>query len=222
MGSPENEIGHDKDEKLHRVTLTRDFWIGKFPVTQEEYEALMGHNPSHFKRGRYPVESVSWDDARAFCERLNRRYSRVLPRNYQFDLPTEAQWEYACRSGIRTALNSGKKLTSRMHSCFNLDEVAWYCENANGRPHTVGRKQPNANGLFDMHGNVGEWCRDWHGFYRSDETDPVGPASGSGRVYRGGSWYDNAGRCRSAYRSYASQGHRSFDVGFRIALVPIQ
>ena len=222
MGSPENEIGHDKDEKLHRVTLTRDFWIGKFPVTQEEYEALMGHNPSHFKRGRYPVESVSWDDARAFCERLNRRYSRVLPRNYQFDLPTEAQWEYACRSGIRTALNSGKKLTSRMRSCFNLDEVAWYCENANGRPHTVGRKQPNASGLFDMHGNVGEWCRDWHGFYRSDETDPVGPASGSGRVYRGGSWYDNAGRCRSAYRSYASQGHRSFDVGFRIALVPIQ
>ena len=222
MGSREEEFGYDKDEKMHRITLTQDFWIGKYPVTQEEYEALMGSNPSHFKMAKYPVENVSWDDARAFCEKLNRRYARVLPLNYRFDLPTEAQWEYACRGGTETALNSGKELTSGIDSCFNLDEVAWYSGNSRGRSHTVGRKRPNAYGLCDMHGNVWEWCRDWYGYYCGDETDPTGPPTGAGRIFRGGSWYDSAARCRAAYRSYASPGNRSFDVGFRIALVPVR
>ena len=198
-------------------------WLGgKYPVTQEEYEALMGSNPSHFKKAKYPVENVSWNDAREFCEKLNRRYARVLPLNYRFDLPTEAQWEYACRGGTETSLNSGKELTSGIDSCFNLDEVAWYSGNSRGRTHTVGRKRPNAYGLCDMHGNVWEWCRDWYGFYCGDETDPSGPPAGSGRVFRGGSWYDGAVRCRAAYRSYASPGNCTFDVGFRIALVPFQ
>ena len=205
MGSPEGELGRSRDETQHQVTLTKDYWLGKFEVTQAQYEAIMGNNPSYFKGGNRPVEEVSWEDAKEFCNKLNERYAGKLPTGYRFDLPTEAQWEYACRAGTTTALNNGTNLTSEKGECSNLNEVGWYKNNHGSGGHkAVGQKRPNNWGLYDMHGNVMEWCRDWRTFYTGDATDPTGPASGSRRVNRGGSWDDYASGCRSACRGSLS------------------
>jgi len=223
MGSHMGELGHDAIEKQHRVTLTKDFWLGKFEVTQGQWETVMGNNPSRFPKGdNYPVENVSWYDAKKFCDKLNASYSSQLPQGYRFDLPTEAQWEYACRAGTTTALNNGRNLTSNDSYCSNADIVAWYRENSSRTSHEVGRKQPNAWGLYDMHGNVYEWCRDWFGPYSGDSTDPTGPKRGSRRVRRGGAWVDNAGCARSALRFFWAPGLRESFLGFRLALVPVQ
>lgn len=217
MGSPEDELGRYDNEEQHSVTLTRPFWIGKYPVTQREYEVLMDTNPSDSKGDELPVENVSWDDAHAFCEHLNRQYAGRLPAGYRFDLPTEAQWEYACRAGTTTALNNGKNLTSEDERCPNLDEVAWYDENSGYRTHKVGRKKPNAWGLYDMHGNVLEWCRDWYEKeYASDAEFLNGQPKSGERVFRGGC---DARFCRSANRDYAPPDDGDF-LGFRLALVP--
>jgi formylglycine-generating enzyme required for sulfatase activity len=157
------------------------------------------------------------------------KYKSSLPKGYIFDLPTEAQWEYACRAGTTTDLNNGKNLTTEEGSCPNLDEVAWYKKNSD-ETHPVGQKKPNAWGIYDMHGNVKEWCRDMYceDFYslRKEYIDPYniyGCSHVSGRVFRGGSWFDDAGVCRSADRSY---GGKPWDcnryLGFRLALVPVQ
>ena len=189
MGSPEDELGRFADETQHHVTLTQDYWLGTYEVTQAQWRAVMGNNPSKFpKGGDYPVENVSWKDAKAFCERLNNASSIQRPAGYCFDLPTEAQWEYACRAGTTTALNNGEDLTTQQGFCPNLDKVGWYGRNSIAHIHPVGQKQPNAWGLYDMHGNVQEWCRDWYGLYQGDATDPQGPASGLYKVYRGGNW----------------------------------
>lgn len=226
MGSPKNELGryYDDDEKQHQVTLTKDYLLGKYPVTQAQWRAIMGNNPSCFKGAKRPVENVSWDDAKSFCDKLNERYAGKLPQCYKFDLPTEAQWEYACRAGTTTALNNGTNLTDEKYHCSNLAEVAWYYyQNEESQTHPVGQKRSNNAGLYDMHGNVWEWCRDWYGNYRDGAvTDPVGPRTGSYRVFRGGSWRDNAKNCRSAYRGYDSPGFRDNHFGFRLALVPEQ
>ena len=219
MGSPKGEFGRDYNEKQHWVTLTQDYWLGKYEVTQAQWKAVMGDNPSRFEGDNLPVERVSWDDAKTFCNKLNARYAGKLPAGYKFDLPTEAQWEYACRAGTTTALNNGTNLKSE-YGCSNLNEVAWYYKNSE-KTHPVGQKQPNAWGLYDMHGNVYEWCRDWRGDYVGDARDPVGPTSGSYRVFRGGSWNGNARLCRSASRRNNGPGYRNF-LGFRLALVPIQ
>ncbi len=217
------EKGRSEKEIQHQVTLTEPFWLGKYPVTQLEYESVMGKNPSKFNGANLPVERVSWYDAKEFCKKLNEIHEDKLPAGYQFDLPTEAQWEYACRAGTTTALNNGKDLTSSYGECSNLNEVAWYGWNSGGATHEVGQKRANAWGLYDMHGNVWEWCRDWRGAYHGGSiTDPVGPSSGSGRVLRGGSWSLNAGYCRSASRGYYVPSYRDFNFGFRLALVPIQ
>ena len=225
MGSPENELGRRDDdggEKQHQVTLTKRFYLGKYPVTQKEYQAVMGNNPSKFMGDNLPVEQVSWDDAKSFCSKLNDLKRNELPAGYRFDLPTDAQWEYACRAGTTTALNNGLNLTSEIVLCPNLDEVAWYVGNSDVKTHPVGQKKPNTWGLYDMHGNVWEWCNDWYADYPSGAvTDPTGPASGSLRVVRGGSWLCFALRCRSAYRGGRDPMHRDGDVGFRIALVPV-
>ena len=225
MGSPEKESGRDSQEKQHLVTLTEDYWLGKFAVTQGHWKAVMGNNPSRFQKGdNYPVEYVSWNDARKFCIKLNELCASQLPERYRFDLPTEAQWEYACRAGTTTALNNGKDL-NRMQLFITgvspLNEIGWYEKNSDST-HEVGKKRPNAWDLFDMHGNVLEWCLDWYGSYDGNATDPTGPVSGEMRVARGGCWDYGAKLCRSANRSCYYPSKRDNDVGFRLALVPGQ
>jgi len=223
MGSPEGELGRSGDETQHQVTLTKDYWLGKFEVTQAQWQAVMSNNPSHFKGDNRPVECVRWNEAKEFCDKLNEKCAGKLPAGYKFDLPTEAQWEYACRAGTTTALNNGKNLTDEKYNCENLAEVAWYdYQNKENQTHQVGQKRPNNWGLYDMHGNVWEWCRDRYGSYSGDETDPVGPSSGSGRVVRGGSWSSGARDCRSACRYNNGPAFRRSGLGFRLALVPVQ
>ncbi len=228
MGSPGCEFGHCFDERQHRVTLTRDYYIGIFPVTQRQWELVMGKNPSRYKKvGPFaPVERVSYDD---ICGK-KRRWPEdgdvsVSATSFLgcirgktglgFDLPTEAQWEYACRAGTTGGLNNGKELTP----LSNLYEVAWH----SGKTHPVGEKKPNAWGLFDMHGNVWEWCRDWKDSYPGDITDPVGAKWGRDRVMRGGSHITFfPTHFRSAYRARYVPGCRYCDMGFRLALPAVQ
>ncbi|MBR0237218.1 MAG: SUMF1/EgtB/PvdO family nonheme iron enzyme [Thermoguttaceae bacterium] len=189
-----------EDGTQHQVTLTKGFWMMETEVTQKQWKAIMGNNPSYFKGDDLPVEEVFWHDCQEFC-----RKSAQLGLPVQ--LPTEAQWEYACRAGT-TGAYAG-----------NLDEMAWYDSNSGSKTHPVGTKKPNAWGLYDMHGNVWEWCADWDGDYPSGSvTDPAGPSSGSSRVFRGGSWDGHAGFCRSACRSYYEPGPRGYYLGFRGAL----
>ncbi|MBO4545736.1 MAG: SUMF1/EgtB/PvdO family nonheme iron enzyme, partial [Verrucomicrobia bacterium] len=218
MGSPEDELDRRDNEVQHEVTLTQGYWLGKYEVTQAQYKAVTGENPSHFSGGNNPVEMVNWEDAMAFCAKLTTaaKASGKLPEGYEFTLPTEAQWEYACRAGTTTALNSGKNLSNGT-VCPEMDEVGWY---ADKRTYPVGQKQPNAWGLYDMHGNVWEWCLDWYGDYpTSSMTDPWGPGSGKERILRGGCWQNSARYSRSAYRSYGNPGgDGNSRSGFRVAL----
>ena len=224
MGSPKDELGRFDDENQHWVTLTKDYWLGETEVTQGQWKAVMWYNPSRCKNGDdYPVEMVSNGDAVTFCEQLNKRYRGQLPKGYQFSLPTEAQWEYACRAGTTSSLNSGKNITLEKGSCPNLDEVGWYRENTERSHCPVRQKRPNAWGFYDMHGNVQEWCSDRAGDYSGDTTDPKGASNSFRWVYRGGSWRDNARYCRAANRSGKYSSDRSHDyLGFRLALVPVQ
>ena len=238
MGSPDSESGRfDNEGPQHRVKITRGFWMGKYEVTQSQWQAVMGHNPSYFKNagGSAPVEQVSWDDCREFIQKVSSRSGQA------FRLPTEAEWEYACRAGTTSALYTGPLRILGDRNGPELDPIAWYggnsgvtyeggCDSSNwpekqynhtaAGTHTVGQKRPNAFGLYDMIGNVWEWCRDWHGDYPSGtQTDPQGPSSGSGRVLRGGSWLSSARLCRSAYRDwYAPDSRDYFFNGFRVVL----
>ncbi len=227
MGSPDGE-GRPDEQRQHRVRITKPFYLGKYPVTQQQWEAVMGSNPSHFKGANYPVENVSWNDCQHFLTRLNERAG---DGRREFRLPTEAQWEYACRAGTTTRYSFGDDADP-------LGRYAWYRENSRKSSRPVGRKHPNAWGLYDMHGNVWEWCADWYesGYYRNSPVhDPVG-RWGSSRVFRGGSWDDAAEDCRSATRGKSMQGkgrsatrgssmrgrgrpdERNNDLGFRLAL----
>jgi len=208
MGSPNSETGRDDDETLHQVTLTKGFYMQTTEVSQKQWRAVMGKNPSHFKDGRddCPVENVSWEDAQQFIKKLNGQEGKNLYR-----LPTEAEWEYACRAGSSTRFCFGDDEN-------RLSEYAWYDGNSGGETHPVGQKKPNAWGLYDMHGNVWEWCRDWFGDYPSgDITDPAGPLKpGSHRVGRGGGYFDAARHCRSAIRAGRLPGIRVRYLGFRL------
>jgi formylglycine-generating enzyme required for sulfatase activity len=191
MGS---EGGNFADEKpVHKVTITKPFYIGKCEVTQGEWQAVMGTNPSSFKGEKNPVETVSWNDCQTFIAKLNEKVAQGA-----FRLPTEAEWEYACRAGSSTAFCYGDDEKQ-------LGDYAWYSGNRSETTHPVGKKKPNAWGLYDMHGNVWEWCQDWYGSgYYSDgpDSDPQGPSSGLTRVLRGGSWSYDPVSCRSAGRGY--------------------
>jgi formylglycine-generating enzyme required for sulfatase activity len=195
-------------------------------VTQEEYEKIMGFNPSQFTDGgmKKPVETVSWNDAEAFCGKLSEleREKGSLPKGWRYTLPSEAQWEYACRAGTETAFNNGKGITSIEGECGSLDAVGWYRSNNGGGTNVVGRKRPNQWGLYDMHGNVREWCLDWFQDERmsgSTLVNPAGPETGSQRVDRGGYWNWTPQHCRSAQRYGMSATFRGSQVGFRVALV---
>jgi formylglycine-generating enzyme required for sulfatase activity len=206
MGSTD---GNDDERPVHTVRISQPFYLGIHAVTQGQWETVMGDNPSRFKGDvNRPVETVSWEDVHTFIDKLNAREGGTQYRLHR--VPTEAEWEYAVRAGSTTAYCFGDDHRQ-------LGEYAWYSENAGGETHPVGRLQPNAWGLYDMYGNVWEWVQDWYGKYTAEPvTDPPGPASGSSRVYRGGSWSSYAGRCRSAYRSGGAPVARHDDRGFRL------
>jgi formylglycine-generating enzyme required for sulfatase activity len=204
MGSPPDELRRDEDERQHRVTLSQGFWLAKHEVTQDQWTSVMGNNPSTFRGPQNPVDTVSWDDCQAFIQKLNGQ-AGVSSR-----LPTASEWEYGCRAGTTSAYGFGEKRT-------NVDAYAWFGENSGGTTHPVGRKQANAWGLHDMHGNLWEWCQDWYGAYSSGAvTDPTGPDTGSARVMRGGSYGGLARRSRSAYRSFETPGRAARFIGFRL------
>lgn len=209
MGSPDDEQGRFGDEPLHEVVITRPYWLGRTEVTQRQWEALIGDNPSHFKGAEQPVTFVDWESCSEFCRRLTERERAFgrLPEGSAFGLPTEAQWEYAARAGT-TGLHAG-----------DLDAAAWYDKNSSSQSRDVGRKQRNAWRLYDMHGNVGEWCLDGYGEYPAGPgSDPSGTVSGPGRVERGGSWLNTSNRCRSASRNFHAPGVKLVCLGFRVAL----
>jgi formylglycine-generating enzyme required for sulfatase activity len=193
-----------EEKPAHPVTLTQPFYMAKFAVTQEQYQAVIGANPSHFMGKNNPVEQVSWYDGQAFCNNLTEQTKQTVR------LPTEAEWEFACRAGTSTVYYSGD--TDK-----DLDRVAWYDANSKGKTHPVGQKQPNAFGLYDMHGNVWQWCQDlWEEDYsKSSSENPQGPAQGEFRLLRGGSWFNYPMVCRSAYRWF-DPGNRISFIGFRV------
>lgn len=212
MGSPPDETGRNKAEGPQmKVTLSRGFWLGKTPVTQGQYTAFIGSNPSRFTEvgSEGPAENVSWLDAMEFCEKLTARERAAgrLPDGYVYSLPTEAQWEYACRAGT-TGSYSG-----------NPEAMAWHKGNSGETTHPVAQKAPNPWGFYDMYGNVLQWCYDWYGDYPGGAvTDPSGPDRGHFRMARGGSW--RVDLFRSASRAGGSSGRRDYTLGFRLALVP--
>ena len=215
MGSPADEPERYDDETQHPVTLTRGFWIAETPVTQALWEIFMGDNPSRFKGTERPVDSVSWEDAQRFINKLNG-----IKPELQLCLPTEAQWEYACRAGTTTPFSFGDNITTDQ---VNYDGNHPYNDGRKGEYHhqTVEVKSlpPNAWGLYQMHGNVYEWCQDWYGLYPSQSvTDPQGAVSGTNRVLRGGSWIRHGRYCRSAYRYRRDPADRYSDIGFRLSL----
>ena len=219
MGSPEDEAECFEDETQHEVTLTRGFWLLDTSVTQRLWEAVTGENPSKFKgAAARPVEKVSWKDCDRFIENLNS--SGLAPEGLRYDFPTEAEWEYACRAGARTPFSFGTALNGDKANCdgyfpYGTTDKGVFLEKTS----PVKSYAPNAWGLYDMHGNVLEWCKDWYGEYPSGSvTDPQGSLSGSRRVLRGGCWFDYAEYCRSAYRSCCDPSGRGNSVGFRLAL----
>lgn len=206
MGATSEQGSEISDEKpVHSVTLS-GYYIGKTEVTQALWQAVMGSNPSYFEGDDLPVEQVSWDDCQEFIRKLNSLTGQ------NFRLPTEAEWEFACRGGNNSR---GYKYSGSNY----IDNVAWYDGNSGDKTHPVATKSPNELGIYDMSGNVWEWCADWYGDYSSGrQTNPKGPYGGSGRVYRGGSWFDGAGDCRSSYRYIYYPSFRYFNLGLRLAL----
>jgi formylglycine-generating enzyme required for sulfatase activity len=203
MGSPTTEEDRCDNEDQIEVTLTKGYWMGKYQVTQAQWQAVMGTNPSFFKGANLPVESVSWHDAHEFLGKLNARLGSK--DGGTMVLPTEAQWEYAARAGSTGVYSGG-----------GLEQVAWYSGNSGPTTHAVGTKKANAWGLYDMSGNVWEWCQDWYGYELPGGGDPKGPASGTLRVLRGGSWGFIADCCRVAKRDLNNPTVSFKFIGFRV------
>ncbi|MCY3021712.1 MAG: formylglycine-generating enzyme family protein [Planctomycetota bacterium] len=201
------QSSYDGEKPAHEVTLTMLFHMGKYPVTQEQYAQVMGTNPSHFKGQDLPVETVSWDNAAEFCKKVSEKTGLIVR------LPTDAEREFACRAGTTTTYYTGDTEA-------DLGRAAWYSANSGGKTHPVGQKEPNAFGLYDVHGNVWEWCQDWYEGYKPGAVvDPQGPSDGQVRVLRGGAWYDIAGICRSARRLRLTPARRYYYLGFRVVVV---
>jgi formylglycine-generating enzyme required for sulfatase activity len=203
MGSPANEPNRRSDETQHQVTLS-DFYIGKYEVTQKQWTAIMGSNPSNFKGDNLPVERVSWNEVQKFIQKLK------LKTGKKYRLPTEAEWEYAAQGASTgsSTLYAGSN---------NIDEVAWYNNNSGFTTHTVRQKKANGLGIYDMSGNVWEWCSDYSS---GSQSNPQGASSGAGRMDRGGSWYNVPQRCRVSDRDFSYPDDKSYFLGFRLVLVP--
>jgi formylglycine-generating enzyme required for sulfatase activity len=224
MGSPESELARDEQEILHKVTLTKGFYLGVYPVTQEQWQAVMGKNPSRFKGEKnLPVETICWDDCQEFIKKLRAKDKKA------YRLPTEAEWEYACRAGTTTPFYFGETISTDLVN-YNGD---WFAPYGNGKKGVfrnkttpVGSFPANPWGLHDMHGNVWQWCQDWYGDYpQADVVDPQGAdknggSRGHGRVQRGGSLHNPAERCRSAYRGWYSSDNRHYQFGCRLCFFP--
>ncbi len=205
--SEQGSDAYSYEKPVHSVTLS-DYYIGETEVTQELWEAVMGTNPSYFRGSQKPVEQVSWNDCKEFITKLNR----ITGKNFR--LPTEAEWEYAARGGNKS---KGYKYSGSN----TIGNVAWYWDNSSSTTHNVKTKSPNELGIYDMSGNVWEWCEDWYGDYSSgSQTNPTGPSSGSDRVYRGGGWNFSASDCRVSYRNNYSPGYRDRNLGFRVVCLP--
>ena len=233
MGSPDSEANRSDDEGPQReVTISKPFCMGVFEVTQEQYQQVMGAIPSDFKAAANPVECVSWGDAMEFCRKLSEKTGKRVT------LPTEAQWEYACRAGTTTAYNTGDELKPRQANAdFSASAspgtwekaVDWVrklfrikAKTTGAETLPVGSFPPNGFGLYDMHGNVWEWCSDWYAedyYANANNIDPTGPASGGLRVLRGGSWHHYPSLCRCAFRVRVGPVYRDGDVGFRVVVV---
>jgi formylglycine-generating enzyme required for sulfatase activity len=199
MGS---ENGNVDERPVHKVRISDGLEMSKYEVTQKLWQEMMGSNPSAFKGANLPVQKVTWHDVQAFIKKMNQNSD-----SYVYRLPTEAEWEYSCRAGSTGDFPQ------------DIDSVAWFYGNSGGRPHPVGTKRPNAWALYDMHGNVWEWCQDWYSeaYYRkSPVLDPMGPESGSLRVVRRGSFLNSAGECRHALRTGITPDYISGDLGFRL------
>ena len=204
MGSAASDAGSD-ESPVHNVTLSA-FSIGQTEVTQELWTAVMGSNPSNWLGSKLPVETVSWGDCQIFITKLNQLTGKT------FRLPTEAEWEYAARGGSKS---QGYKYSGSN----TIDDVAWYGSNSDNKTHEVATKQANELGIYDMSGNVWEWCQDWYGTYSSTaQSNPAGASSGSDRVYRGGSWSNTATHCRVANRGNSTPTYTNCRLGFRLAL----
>jgi formylglycine-generating enzyme required for sulfatase activity len=242
MGSPSSDPDYQSDETQHQVTISQNFYMGTYLVTQAQWLAVMGSDPSYFNTGHpsnpptsnlistinpyNPVEQVSYTDittaSTGFLALLNAEKTTICPlcpTNYVFRLPTEAEWEYACRAGTATRFYWG----DYGDTDTTINSYAWYTGNSGGTTKPVGGKTPNAWGLYDMAGNVWEWCQDWYDstyYTPASQTDPVGPISGSFRVLRGGSWNNNSDYCRSAYRYHVNPDIRVNFIGFRVVLAP--
>ncbi|MEO0836194.1 MAG: formylglycine-generating enzyme family protein [Cyanobacteria bacterium J06642_3] len=207
MGSPTGE-GRNDEKPQHKVSVP-PFFLGKYPITQAQYQQIMGNNPSRFQEDNRPVETVSWDDAAEFCQKLSKQTGT------EYRLPTEAEWEYACRAGTSTKYYFGNYEDQ-------LKEYAWYSQNSSNKTHPVGEKKPNQWGLFDLHGNVWEWCQDdWHGNYKDAPTNGSARVleNKNAKVIRGVSWYVNPRFCRSAIRDDDPRENRIDDIGFRIVCI---
>jgi eukaryotic-like serine/threonine-protein kinase len=224
MGSPSRETKRQDDEDQVRVTISKGFLLGKYEVTQKEWESVMGSNPSNFKGARLPVEKVRWEEATKFCRKFTEQERRAgrLGAKEMYRLPTEAEWEYGCRAGTTSPFSYGSSLSSR-EANFNVNypyggasKGAYLEKTAN-----VGSYKGNAWGLHDMHGNVWEWCQDWYGENLPGGTDPSVAFTGWPAVLRGGGWFNLAQFCRSAYRFWNTPSLRLDVLGFRVARVPI-
>jgi formylglycine-generating enzyme required for sulfatase activity len=213
MGSPSSEKDREDDETLHTVTLTQGFYLGKHEVTQAQWEKVMGSNPSGFKGGDRPVETVSWTDVTSFCDKLtaSERAAGRLPAGMTYQLPTEAQWEYACRAGTMTAFSFGDELTPKD---ANYAHDGFLSGTGLQRTSNVGEYPANSWGFHDMHGNVWEWCADWSWDY------PLLAGRAFARILRGGSWHYSANTARSASRGRARPAHSNHNLGFRLSLRP--
>jgi formylglycine-generating enzyme required for sulfatase activity len=213
MGSPKEEQGREEEEAQHEVTISRPFYVGIFTVTQEQYEQVMGRNPSSFKGRLNPVEAVSWHDAAKFCKALSQKTGETVR------LPTEAEWEWACRAGTATPFNTGDTL--RTNQANYRDPEDRDDSDIGAKTIPVGTFKPNAFGLYDMHGNVGQWCADRYKedyYAKSPKADPPGPNTGNDRAERGGGWTISRSGCRSAYRNACPPECCSEVVGFRVAV----